>query len=161
MLKNISIQIIFFVVIFNGISWFKETSMLSADTQLPNEAIVLNNLMGDKIELLNSTQETVIYFFAPWCQICHLSIENLEEFYLENPNIRVVAVALDFLEINEVKDFVKQHQLTFPIALGNEAIKQQFSVPGYPSYYVIDNKNTIINKSLGYSTKVGMQLRTF
>jgi hypothetical protein len=56
--------------------------------------------------------------------------------------------------------FTSKHQLTFPIALGNEAIKQAFAVSGYPSYYVIDEKNQITAKSMGYSAELGLYLRT-
>ena len=160
MIRSLAIQVAIFVIIFNVISWFRATSMFSIETQLSPESSVLTTLMNEKIQLLSNDKETVIYFFAPWCQICHLSIENLEEFYLENENINVIAVALDYVDVKEVRDFANQHELTFPIALGNEAIKHQFSISAYPSYYVIDKENKVVEKSLGYSSKVGMYLRT-
>lgn len=160
MLRSIAIQVVIFVIIFNVISWFRATSMLPTDTKLSTESPILTTLMNDDIQLLSDNKVTIVYFFAPWCQICHLSIDNLEEFYLENQNINVIAVALDYIDVDAVGAFSNQHQLTFPIALGNEKIKQQFSVGGYPSYYVIDENNTILEKSLGYSSKIGMYLRT-
>ncbi|WP_076418762.1 TlpA disulfide reductase family protein [Colwellia sp. UCD-KL20] len=160
MIRSLAIQVAIFVIIFNVISWFRATSMLPTETQLSPESSVLTTLMNEKIQLLSNDKETVIYFFAPWCQICHLSIENLEEFYLENENINVIAVALDYVDVKEVRDFANQHELTFPIALGNEAIKHQFSIGAYPSYYVIDKENKVVEKSLGYSSKLGMYLRT-
>ncbi len=160
MLRSIGIQIVVFAFIFNAISWFKESSMLSSDTQVSNENSMLPTLMDTSVALHSKEDKTVLYFFAPWCQVCHLSIENLQDFYLKNENINVVAVALDYTDVNEVSEFAKQHQLTFPIALGNENIKQRYSISGYPSYYVLDEKNTVIGKSLGYSTELGMYLRT-
>lgn len=160
MLRNIVIQVVFFTIIFNVISWFRESSMLPTDTHLSTESPILTTLMDDEIQLVSNNKKTIIYFFAPWCQICHLSIENLEEFYLENQNYNVIAVALDYTNVDAVSAFSNQHQLTFPIALGNEKIKQQFNVSGYPSYYVIDKNNIIVQKSLGYSSKVGMYIRT-
>ncbi|HCH69538.1 MAG TPA: TlpA family protein disulfide reductase, partial [Colwellia sp.] len=53
-----------------------------------------------------------------------------------------------------------QHKLTFPIALGNEAIKHHFSISSYPSYYVINEENTIIGKSIGYSSELGLYFRS-
>lgn len=161
MIRSLAIQVAIFVIIFNAISWFRATSMLSTDTQLSTEPQILTTLMNDKIQLLDNDKQTIIYFFAPWCQVCHFSIENLEEFYLENQDMNVVAVALDFMDIQEIRDFASQHELTFPIVLGNEAIKQQFSISAYPSYYVINENNKVIEKSLGYSSKIGMYLRTF
>jgi hypothetical protein len=69
-------------------------------------------------------------------------------------------VAMDYTSVDEVMEFTMQHQLTFPIALGNEEIKHAFSISGFPSYYVISKKNTIIGKSMGYSSELGLYLRT-
>lgn len=160
MVRSIAIQVIIFVIIFNVISWFRATSMLDTKTQLSPEPQIVTTLMDDEIPLVVDNKETIIYFFAPWCTVCHYSIDNLEAFYLENQDINVIAVALDFTDIDEIRAFASEHQLTFPIAIGNEKIKQQFSVSGYPSYYVVNENKTIVDKSLGYSSKVGMYLRT-
>ena len=56
--------------------------------------------------------------------------------------------------------FTNNHQLTFPVALGNEQVKADFKVLGYPSYYVLDGQNTVIARSLGYTTEIGLYLRS-
>ena len=89
-----------------------------------------------------------------------MSISNLQAIYEKNDHINVVAVALDYVDKKEVVEFSSQHQLTFPIALGTEQIKTKFKIVGYPSYYVIDEENTIIAKSMGYSSEIGLLLRT-
>ena len=164
MLRSLSIQTIcfvgVFVIIFNVFSWFKETSMLKTNTQISVEADVIPTLMNSTVELHSKDAKTIVYFFAPWCQICHLSIDNLQDFYLKNADVNVVAVALDYREGGEVSYFSQQHELTFPIALGNEKIKKKYNVTAYPSYYVIDEENTVIARSLGYSSEFGMYLRT-
>jgi peroxiredoxin len=138
--------------------------MLSTDVELSvSNNLVLTQvptLMGDTVSLNSQGKTTVLYFFAPWCQICHLSIDNLQAQYEKNEHIDVVAVALDFMTVGEVMEFTKQHQLTFPIALGNEKIKQAFSISGFPSYYVINEENIILGKSMGYSSELGLYLRS-
>lgn len=121
---------------------------------------VLPTTVGETITLNSTGKTTVLYFFAPWCQICHVSIGNLQTLYEHNQDIEVVAVALDFTSTKEVIRFTNQHQLTFPVALGTEEIKNAFEITGYPSYYVIDQDNVIVSKSLGYSSTVGLYLRT-
>jgi len=157
--RSIIIQVIVFAVIFNVISWFKESSMLTSNTQV-EVTESLPTLMDSTVELHTEDGKTILYFFAPWCQVCHLSIDNLQDFYLKNQDVNVVAVALDFTDIDEITEFAKQHKLTFPIAIGNESIKKQYNIGGYPSYYVMDEANKVIGKSLGYSTEIGMYLRT-
>jgi len=111
--------------------------------------------------LKSNGKKTIVYFFAPWCQVCNFSIENLQKVYQNTPDLDVIAVALDFVDVEEVKKFTANHQLTFPVALGNEQVKMEYKVMGYPSYYVLNEENTIISRSLGYSTEIGLYLRTF
>jgi len=138
----------------------RETSMLTTGEALAKQDIWLKTLDNKTIALTNINKTTVVYFFAPWCEICHVSISNLQSLYEKNEHINVIAVALDYIDKKEVSEFTSQHQLTFPIALGSEQVKSQFKVKGYPSYYVIDEENTIIAKSMGYSSEIGLLLRT-
>lgn len=139
---------------------FREVSMLPNGEVLSSKSTPLKTLDNKTIELVNMGKTTVVYFFAPWCQICHASISNLQTLYEENNNINVIAVALDYIDKKEVYEFSNQHKLSFPIALGTEQIKAQFKVKGYPSYYVIDEENTVITKSMGYSSEIGLIIRT-
>ena len=138
----------------------REVDMLSTGEKVKEQSISLKTLDNKTIGLTRNNKTTVVYFFAPWCQICHISISNLQAIYEKNEQINVIAVALDYVDKKEVFEFSSQHQLTFPVALGTEQIKTQFKIKGYPSYYVIDEKNTIIAKSMGYSSEIGLLLRT-
>lgn len=160
MLKSILIQAIVFFTIFQALSMFREVDMLSTGEVVTKHSGSLKTLDNKTIELNQIEKTTVVYFFAPWCKICHMSISNLQAIYEKNDHINVVAVALDYVDHKEVFEFSNQHKLTFPIALGNEQIKAQFKVKGYPSYYVINEENTIIAKSMGYSSEIGLLLRT-
>ncbi len=163
-LRNFIIQILIFFVVFQGISFLRETSMLSTDIKINATSNLLftkvPTLMGETVSLNSQGKKTILYFFAPWCQVCHVSIGNLQALYEKNEHIDVIAVAMDYINVNEVMDFTKQHQLTIPIALGNEDIKHAFSISAYPSYYVINEENSIIGKSMGYSSGLGLYLRS-
>ena len=138
--------------------------MLSTDVELSttdNQSFTqVPTLRGETVLLNSQGTTTVLYLFAPWCQICHLSIGNLQALYEKNEHLAVVAVAMDYTSLDEVMAFTQQHQLTFPIALGNEEIKHHFSIPSYPSYYVINEENTIIGKSIGYSSELCLYFRS-
>jgi thiol-disulfide isomerase/thioredoxin len=160
LLKSLFIQAIVFFTIFQALTMFRETSMLSTGEEITQQSLLLKTLDNKTVELANIKQTTVIYFFAPWCQICHASISNLQAIYEKNEQINVIAIALDYVDKKEVQAFSSLHQLTFPIALGTEQIKAQFKVKGYPSYYVINEDNTVAAKSMGYSSEIGLFLRT-
>lgn len=157
MFKSLAIQIFVFLLIFQGISMLRETSMLGYSESVPEHN--LPTLTGDVVSVGAFDKPVVVYFFAPWCKVCHMSIKNLQKTYEEHGDIDVIAVALDFADKHEVEEFVGSHQLTFPVALGNETIKSDYQISGYPSYYVINEQNIITSKSLGYSTELGLQLR--
>lgn len=159
--KSLVIQLFVFVCIFNAVSMLRETSMLSTNDGVMPEQHKIKTIMGDDIILAANGKKTIVYFFAPWCQICNLSINNLQEVYQTTPDLNVIAVALDYVDKEHVTNFTKNHQLTFPIAMGNETIKADFKVQGYPSYYVLDEQNTIVSRSLGYSSELGLYLRSF
>ena len=160
MLRSLFIQSVVFILIFNALSMLRETDMLSTSDEIIPAQHQLTTLTQTPINLHAEGEKTIIYFFAPWCQICHLSISNLQSIYQNNPDLNVIAVALDFVNTEEVENFTKRHQLTFPIALGNEAVKADFKVQGYPSYYVLNEENTIMSRSLGYSSEIGLYLRS-
>lgn len=159
LLKNLLLQAVIFIAIFQSLSWFKGLDMVDTDTRLPAQQLTLTTTVGETVSLTPS-KKTVIYFFAPWCSICHVSIDNLQAIYQKNEDINVIAVALDYVDNAEVNQFVSKHQLTFPVAYGNEEVKRLYKISGYPSYYVVDEQNTVIGKSMGYSTELGLYLRT-
>jgi len=160
LLRSIALQLIFFIIIFNLASWFRESSMLANDTPIAQNNYQVQRLNGESLFLQAQGKTTVLYFFAPWCQICNLSIENLEAIHQKNKNIDIIAVALDYADKKSVVDFAQRHQLTFPVVYGTTAVKTAFKIKAYPSYYIIDKENTIIGRSLGYSTEMGLYLRT-
>ncbi|XQW86868.1 TlpA family protein disulfide reductase [Thalassotalea piscium] len=159
MLKNLTLQIIFFFIVFQLLSWWKTTDMLATDA-LVETSLSLESTDEKNVNLVAKDKTLVLYFFAPWCTVCHASIENLQHLYEKNADIDVIAVALDYTEKKDVLNFIEQHQLTFPVAYGNEQVKQQFKVFAYPSYYVIDEHNTVKSKSVGYSTELGLYIRS-
>lgn len=160
MLRSLAIQLVFFIAVFNVLSMFKESSMLSDNTTVESDIVSLPTIDDKMIPITANEKKKILYFFAPWCQICHASISNLENIYLKRDDIDVVAIALDFDNVEEVQQFVADKALTFPVALGNMEIKTTFQITGYPSYYVLDENNAVIAQSLGYSTELGLYLRT-
>jgi peroxiredoxin len=161
LLRSILIQLVVFLFIFNGVAMLRETSMLSSSGDVVPAKHQLKTIMDHDISLEANGKKTIVYFFAPWCQVCNLSIDNLQDVYQKTPELNVIAVALDFVDVEQVKKFTMNHQLTFPVALGNETVKKDYQVMGYPSYYVLNEENAIIGRSLGYSSEIGLYLRSF
>ncbi|MEM0912517.1 MAG: TlpA disulfide reductase family protein [Pseudomonadota bacterium] len=145
------------VIIFSAITVWTTRNMLDTDGSVQVSQANIVSLEGGLQELLSATKPNLIYFFAPWCQICDLSIQNLN--YLDNEKVNVVAIALDYQTREEVEQFIVRNTLENDILLGTNELKQAFNVQGYPSYYLIDEEYTVVGKSFGYSTALGLKLR--
>jgi thiol-disulfide isomerase/thioredoxin len=162
MLKNITIQILIFIALFSAITWVKESSLLSTsgDTKAPNFELL--DINGKQTSLASlSDKPTLLFFWAPWCSVCKFTMPNLEDFYQSHADeFNVVSVALSFQSPDEIVNFIRDNNYTFPTLLGNDTLTEDYKIQGFPTYYVIDTDSIVVNKSMGYSTEIGMLLRS-
>ncbi|MBO1256212.1 TlpA family protein disulfide reductase [Alteromonas sp. 5E99-2] len=150
------------LVIFFGISAWQTKDMLKADGTVQVDTIVLPGLDDEQHKLFEPAEfdkPTLLYFFAPWCVVCKTSIGNLNE--LDKDKINIVRVAVDYSSSQAVIDFVEETRAEGPVLLGSNNLKHHFKVPGYPSYYLIDEEQKIIGRSMGYSTEWGLKLKSY
>ncbi len=161
MIKNLIYQLVVVVLVFNFVSYLRETALLETDIVAPE--FHLTTLDGQVLS--NSDlkgKPSLVYFWAPWCGVCKHSLPNLESFYQENKmDVNVISVVLSYESIDDVHMAMVKHKLSFPTLLGNPDVADKFKITGFPTYYVLDADGKVSGKSLGYSTEVGMNLRTF
>lgn len=148
--------IVLCAIVFAVNAW-QSRNMLDADSNMMFDAQLLVSLDGEISTLVNPDKPTLIYFFAPWCKVCSLSIGNLA--YLDEHKLNIVRVALDYANVEEVQAFANKHNISSQILLGHEGLKQQFKIQGYPTYYILDEQQKVRAKSYGYSTALGLKLR--
>lgn len=147
----------FAVLVISGLMYWQTKDMLNSDGSVVVQQQNMITLDGEVVPLLAKDKTNILYFFAPWCRICALSIGNLS--YLDPEKVNVVVIALDFGSKQEVQQFVEQHQVSANVLMGHEALKSQFQIQGYPSYYVVDDEQVIKSRVFGYSTAIGLKLR--
>lgn len=148
-----------FVVLIIAITAWQSRNLLDADGTVELDNIQLVELSGDTVNMLSDDKQSLVYFFAPWCNICSLSIGNLE--YLSSENINVVTVAMDYASVEEVQLFVEKNQLKSSVLLGTQDLKSTFKINGYPTYYLINKHREVISSSFGYSSALGLKLTAF
>ncbi len=76
-------------------------------------------------------------------------------------DFNVFLVALDYESREEVNTFLQKIGVDFPVILGNEALQVAFKVDAYPTYYFLDKAGTVRFGSVGYSSWIGLKLRSF
>ncbi|MCD8522045.1 MAG: TlpA family protein disulfide reductase [Saccharospirillaceae bacterium] len=159
-------ELLVFLLLFIILSHWLSRHMLDAGSSAPSTTLpALNNPDAT----LQSTptgrliwpaehERTLVYFFAPWCSICRVSMPGLN--LLGHDDLRIVAVALDWETREEVEAFVSSVGFSGEVLLGNDTTAQQYQVQGYPSYYVMDRQGRIQHQDRGLSTPPGLWLRT-
>lgn len=146
-------------VLATAILWWQSRDALSADDNVHIAPMTLPMLSGGVGEIApDPERKTLVYFFAPWCSVCRASIGNLE--YVNTDSTRVVVIALDYSSVGEVQAFVDRAEVEFPVYLGNDNVMMTFHVRAYPSYFILDSNFKVLRESVGYSSALGLKLRT-
>lgn len=76
-------------------------------------------------------------------------------------SLEIITVALDWQDLSEVQEYVDRHELDLPVILGDSRIAQSWHVYAFPTYYVLDSRQRIKRRDLGYSTQLGLWWRTW
>ncbi|UOQ94728.1 redoxin domain-containing protein [Halobacillus shinanisalinarum] len=112
----------------------------------------LQTLEGENVKLSDYRgQRVMVNFWATWCPPCRAEMPDMEKFY-QNKDVVVLAVNLTQTESNlqQVKDFVNEFTLTFPILLDKESkVATNYEIRPIPSSFMIDSNGIIQYKALG------------
>lgn len=148
-------QILIFLAVIVVIGQWQSRHLPSGDAPLS----MVSNFAGESSSIPLKGSIAILYFFAPWCGVCRVSMPNLDTVQSYFPGVSILAVALDFETPDEVKKFASDIGVTIPVLLGSESVRNQWNIDAYPSYVVIDADGKIRGSSIGYSSQLGMILR--
>ena len=137
-----------------------QTRDLPVDEIAPETVLALLD-GGGPVNALRPVETGIVYFLAPWRGYCKVSIDNLDNLVADGAVAWGTAVALDYGDSEAVQDFVKETGIALPVLMGNRDTATDWSVRGFPTYYVIDAEGRIASRSVGYSTWLGMRLRAW
>jgi peroxiredoxin len=104
----------------------------------------------------------LLYFFAPWCTVCHLSIGNLEDLRQSRAadELNIWIVALSWESPQQVQEFVNEHELTLPVLYGDAQMARDYRIGAFPTYYLLDAEGQVASRVVGYTTEFGMRWHT-
>ena len=158
-----ALQLTFFVALYLVLEIWQTRNLLPDDGSQLAPKFSLVGIDGEVYQSSHLNQvPTVIYFFAPWCKVCHYSIPNLQKLYENTPKeqLNILAVVLDWQSKEEVIEYIKEHELSMPVLLGTTETMQDFKIQAFPTYYVLDKDQKITKVSMGYSTEIGLRMNT-
>ena len=99
----------------------------------------------------------LFHFWATWCPICDLQKNNVQSISQDYP---VITIASWSEGEAEVKAYMQENQLTFPVMLDNSGkLAQTFGLKGVPASFILDSHGEIKFIETGYSTEPGLRFR--
>ncbi len=148
------VYIFLFLVVMLAANWWKTKDAASGN---------LSEFSG---QLINGTSFTIaefagepmlFHFWATWCPICELekgTIQSISQDY------QVISIASWSEGETEVKTYMQDNQLTFPVMLDTSGeLAKSFGVKGVPASFILDPNGEITFVESGYTTELGLRVR--
>ena len=110
-------------------------------------------LDGSKFELESRKGKVVLLnLWATWCGPCRYEIPELQTIHdkYAPKNFEVIGVSVDESGVESVRDFVKEHEMRYPVVLDAEGkLANVFQTSVLPTSVVIDRTGKIVWKKFG------------
>lgn len=160
---SLILEVALIIAVMLAISWWQNRGELPGENRMAPD-FTLQSLDGGSHRLSDYRgKKVVLYFFAPWCSICHLSAPNLKALKASRSpdELQILLVGLSYNNINELRQFAQDLGLAgIPVLVGNEQLMQEYRIRAFPTYFVVNENGRITSRSIGYSTELGLRLRT-
>lgn len=125
----------------------EEFSVVPIKVNFTAPDLTLNDLDGNQVNLADYRQNIVLVNnWATWCPPCKAEMPTLLDYFKAHSGEGFVLIGIEAGDpINEVRQFIDQYDLTFPILLDpNNLALIAFRNDGLPSSYVIDHSGNVI-----------------
>lgn len=109
-------------------------------------------LQGSRFRLADQRGKVVlINFWATWCPPCREEMPAMERLWQQHRErgFVLIAVSLD-ADRGQVKPFVTEHQLTFPIGLDSKLeVANLYGIRALPASFIVDRHGQVAALALG------------
>jgi peroxiredoxin len=149
------------LTIFLAVTAWQGQNFISKQTPAPS--FRLPALSGPPVALEDLRgRRVLLYFFAPWCKVCDLSISNLNwvSKFRREESISIFAVALSYTNLQSVEAFLERNAHDVPVLLGTPELLNSYRISAFPTVYGLNESGNIDGSTVGYVTTLGLLWRT-
>lgn len=127
---------------------------------LPNAS--MPTLAGDAFDLGSlQGKPTLLAFWAPWCSVCESESSNISWVRrLAGQRANVVSIATAYEDSAHVERYVRRNDVDYPVLLDVSQMASALRVTSFPTVYFLDEAGHIKGSAVGYTTTLGLLLRT-
>jgi thiol-disulfide isomerase/thioredoxin len=111
-------------------------------------------LLGGGKAALQRGKVTVVDFWATWCGPCRYSMPRVQQLWKEYlpRGVELYSVDTDDAAADrdrQVRDFLAQNGLTFPVVLDDGTASEAFGIASLPTMLLVDRSGTVVWKHVG------------
>lgn len=156
------LEMLLVFLLFIALYAWQTRGLLPADQRTQAPDLELLDLHGEPWSTQTMLgKPAVLYFFAPWCKVCAASSSQLRWFQRwSGESVQSVLIGLDWRDSAELAEYARRNELNLPVLLGMPSTGADYRVRGYPTYYVIDSEGRVAARDFGFTTAIGLWLRT-
>lgn len=159
--RRLAIDLGVIAAIFIGISLWQSRGLVSSGEAAPDFVAV--DLDGVEHRLADlKGRKVLLFLWAPWCGVCKVVAPNVASIAkgADDEKLVVLSVAFAFNDRAQVEKVAREAKIPSPVLLGPAAFEEDYGVSAYPTIYMIDEEGRIRHAVVGYTTWLGLKIRS-
>lgn len=123
-------------------------------------AIKVVSISGQSITLANyQGRVLVLDFFASWCGPCREAVPHLIDLNRRygKQGLQVLGLSADE-DGGALKEFIAEKKITYPVAMANEHLLNDYAIRSIPTLFVINKKGVVVERFMGFSDEVARSM---
>lgn len=155
--SHLPLQLALALAIFVGVSAYQTRNHVARQ---PAPDFTLVDLAGSHVSLsAYRDKKVLLHFWATWCGVCRAELPSLRSLQRSlGPDEVLLTIVDDADDVERVRGFVREHELTYPVLLGTDEVRRAYRVRSFPTNYYVNGDGSVRTSTVGLSTRLGMAL---